>query len=114
MSLADKTEFERERDRLIGEVADSLGKALNALNTLNRNIESTANVGEGFRSVHGLWSQFADVMQSGSYTDAEEQPTPILPRNDETIRLPAGLAPGGGDDAALDLAASHGASDRSS
>ncbi|GAA5977906.1 hypothetical protein JCM11641_004325 [Rhodosporidiobolus odoratus] len=111
MSPQDQSDFGRERQRLIGEVAENLAKCITSLNQLNRNIEDTAAVGKGFDAVHSLWTQFADVMQSGSTADADEQPNPILPRNDETIRLPAGLAPGGGQDA-LDMAASQNSTGR--
>ncbi|GAA6032555.1 hypothetical protein JCM8097_004813 [Rhodosporidiobolus ruineniae] len=108
MSLVDKSDFERERDRLVADIADSLGKTITAVNQLNRNIENVTAAGSGVDAVHDLWSQFQDVMQSGSYADAEEQPNPILPRHDDTVRLPAGLAPGGGE-TALDLTASQAA-----
>ncbi|GAA5836639.1 hypothetical protein JCM11251_002684 [Rhodosporidiobolus azoricus] len=97
MSYADKSDFERERDRLEAEIAESLSKSVNAVNQLNRNIENVLHVSGGLEAVHNLWSQFQDVMQSGSYADAEEPPEPILARNDDTIRLPAGLTPGGGE-----------------
>ncbi|GAA6002890.1 hypothetical protein JCM10207_001884 [Rhodosporidiobolus poonsookiae] len=97
MSYADKSEFERERDRLVAEIAENLGKCLTATNQLNRNIENVVQVGTGFDAVHSLWTQFQSVVE-GSYATAEEPPNPILGRNDETLRLPAGLAPGGGED----------------
>ncbi|CEQ41984.1 hypothetical protein JCM21900_004844 [Sporobolomyces salmonicolor] len=96
MSYSDKSDFERERDRLVSEIAENLGKCVTAVNQLNRNIENVAQVGGGFDAVHALWAQFQQVMASG--TSVEQQPDPILHRsNDETARLPAGLAPGGGE-----------------
>ncbi|GAA6005672.1 DASH complex subunit DAD1 [Rhodotorula paludigena] len=99
MSYSDKSDFERERDRLVAEIAENLGKCVTSVNQLNRHIENVTQVGGGFDAVHSLWSQFEGVMaSSGSYADAEQQPDPILARQgDETARLPAGLAPGGGE-----------------
>jgi hypothetical protein len=48
----------------------NLGKCVSAVNQLNRNIENVTQVGDGIEPVHNLWSQFQDVMQSGSYADA--------------------------------------------
>ncbi|BGP00243.1 hypothetical protein RTG_01951 [Rhodotorula toruloides ATCC 204091] len=98
MSGSTRSDFERERDRLIAEIAENLGKCVTAVNQLNRNIENVTQVGGGFDAVHHLWASFQQVMANGSYAEAEQRPEPILGRsNDETIKLPAGLAPGGGE-----------------
>ncbi|ORY89773.1 DASH complex subunit Dad1-domain-containing protein [Leucosporidium creatinivorum] len=99
MSYSDKTDFERERDRLIAEIAENLAKCCSSVNQLNRNIENVIEVGKGFDSVHDLWKQFETVM-AGS-TDSEAPRDPILQRElpegtDETAILPPGIAPGGG------------------
>ncbi|BGP40862.1 hypothetical protein JCM10450v2_004866 [Rhodotorula kratochvilovae] len=99
MSYSDRSDFERERDKLIAEVADNLTKCLNSVNQLNRNIENVTAVGN-FESVHDLWSQFQDVVARGSYDEAVQQPDPILKSSrahDDTVRLPPGVAPGGGE-----------------
>ncbi|GAA5890590.1 hypothetical protein JCM8208_004925 [Rhodotorula glutinis] len=97
MSLPDKSSFERERDRLIAEIADNLGKCLNNINTLNRNIENVTAVGN-FESVHDLWSQFQDVVARGSYDDAVRQPDPIL--KGSRAHDDAGLSPVRGEELA--------------
>ncbi|TNY19433.1 DASH complex subunit Dad1-domain-containing protein [Rhodotorula diobovata] len=100
MSYSDRSDFDRERDRLIAEIADNLTKCLNSVNQLNRNIENVTAVGN-FESVHDLWSQFQDVVARGSYDEAVQQPDPILQSSrahDEAPRLPPpGGAPGGGE-----------------
>ncbi len=90
----DPTEFTRERDILIAEVAEvccsplalltrltllrppaltpspapaqALGRCVTNLNLLNRNIENVAVVGQGFEPVHTLWKQFEAVMANAS------------------------------------------------
>ncbi|GAA5848301.1 hypothetical protein JCM9279_001003 [Rhodotorula babjevae] len=99
MSQPDKSSFERERDRLIAEIADNLGKCLNGINTLNRNIENVTAVGN-FESVHDLWAQFQDVVARGSYDEAVRQPDPIL----KSSRAPddAHLSPERGEELPVD------------
>ncbi|GAA6061326.1 hypothetical protein JCM10212_003216 [Sporobolomyces blumeae] len=62
MTASDRSDFERERDRLVAEIAESLAKCVTATNQLNRNIENVTNVGAGFESVSNLWTQFGHVM----------------------------------------------------
>ncbi|KAF2458971.1 DASH complex subunit Dad1, partial [Lineolata rhizophorae] len=57
-----KTEFERQRDELVGEVAMSLEHVLQNINKLNRSLEGVIAVGNEFSSVEALWSQFENVM----------------------------------------------------
>lgn len=100
MSYADKTEFERERDRLIAEIAEvsrssadrdalqptrrvrlltpvarlqNLAKCCSSVNQLNRNIENVIEVGKGFDSVHDLWQQFETVMTGSDPVRGEVQ-----------------------------------------
>ncbi|POY71134.1 hypothetical protein BMF94_5891 [Rhodotorula taiwanensis] len=91
--------FERERDRLVAEIAENLGKCVTAVNQLNRNIENVTSVDDGFSSVYDTWSRFQQALANGSYADAEQPAPPqLLAReNDETIRLPPGIAPGRGE-----------------
>ena len=79
------SDFERERDRLIGEISEASGpcrvsigiqtdqgtpqnlaKCVTSVNQLNRNIESVTIVGAGFEPVHHLWKQFETVMGASS------------------------------------------------
>ncbi|GAA6051469.1 hypothetical protein JCM3770_004547 [Rhodotorula araucariae] len=106
MSYADRSDFDRERDRLIAEIADNLTKCLNSVNQLNRNIENVTAVGN-FESVHDLWSQFQDVVARGSFDDAVQQPDPILKASraqDETVRVTPGIVSGGGEVAQAEAA----------
>ncbi|GAA5964988.1 hypothetical protein JCM3765_004818 [Sporobolomyces pararoseus] len=95
--MSERTEFERERDRLVAEIAESLGKCVSSVNQLNRNIESVNTVGQGFDSVSNLWNQFSQVIYqpAGSHEEAVV-PERILER-DQDQKLPPGVVPGGGD-----------------
>ncbi|GAA5828932.1 hypothetical protein JCM3766R1_003870 [Sporobolomyces carnicolor] len=96
--MSERTEFERERDRLVAEIAESLGKCVSSVNQLNRNIESVNSVGQGFDSVANLWSKFSQVMYQPQ--DSREEaavPERILERDQDQAKLPVGVVPGGGD-----------------
>lgn len=54
------TYFEKQRDLLISEISISMDSVLNNLNSLNRSIESSVQVGKEFKSVSNLWSNFYD------------------------------------------------------
>ncbi|GAA5966514.1 hypothetical protein JCM8115_002701 [Rhodotorula mucilaginosa] len=99
MSTAhDSTAFERERDKLVAEIAENLGKCVTAVNQLNRNIEDVTSVDGGFSAVYSTWSRFQRALETGSYADSDQPPVEILARdNDETVRLPVGIAPGRGE-----------------
>lgn len=56
----DLTYFEKQRDLLISEISISMDSILNNLNSLNRSIESSIQVGQEFKSVSDLWSNFYD------------------------------------------------------
>lgn len=82
------SEFERERDRLVAEIAEvrrtprlpdpllahpsppypaqNLAKCVTSVNQLNRNIEAVTTVGAGFEPVQHLWQQFERVMGTSS------------------------------------------------
>ncbi|KAK4054679.1 hypothetical protein OIO90_003491 [Microbotryomycetes sp. JL221] len=105
MSSHDRSNFERERDKLIAEIAENLAKCCSNVNQLNRNMDNVVEVGRGFDAVDDLWMQFQTVMANGvgPQDSARDQ---ILPRElpqgtDETAMLPKYLAPGGGDVVAL-------------
>ncbi|SGY13756.1 BQ5605_C010g05964 [Microbotryum silenes-dioicae] len=99
--------FERERSRLIAEIAEAT-KCVTSANALNRNIENVASVSSGFEPVHALWNQFQTVMLNGSVGNHETTRTepPILAPHfpsgvDGHAILPHGLAPGQGETALL-------------
>ncbi|GAA5871502.1 hypothetical protein JCM16303_000775 [Sporobolomyces ruberrimus] len=95
--MNERTDFERERDRLVAEIAENLGKCVSSVNQLNRNIESVNSVGQGFDSVSNLWNQFSQVMyQPAGSHDETLAPERILEREQDQ-KLPSGVVPGGGD-----------------
>lgn len=62
--------FEKQRDALIGQVAQSLEQIIMNLNILNRNAESFIAVGKEFESMSTLWKMFHDVL-------SQEEPYPL-------------------------------------
>ncbi|CAO1627719.1 unnamed protein product [Parajaminaea phylloscopi] len=56
--------FVRERERLVAEIAESLGQVLNNSNALNRKLEESILVGKEFEPVAALWGRFAGMMSS--------------------------------------------------
>ncbi|CAO1630490.1 unnamed protein product [Jaminaea pallidilutea] len=54
--------FLRERERLVGEIAESMGQILNHSNALNRKLEESILVGKGFEPMSVLWGRFASMM----------------------------------------------------
>lgn len=56
LDMASST-FLRERERLVAEIAEGLGRLGSNLNALNRNIEAVGQVGEQFAPVADLWVQ---------------------------------------------------------
>ncbi|GAA5988053.1 hypothetical protein JCM10908_002045 [Rhodotorula pacifica] len=98
MTTLDTTAFERERDKLVAEIAENLGKCVTAVNALNRNIENVTSVDGGFSAVYSTWSKFQQALETGSFADRDQPPPEILAReNDETVRLLVGIAPGRGE-----------------
>ena len=88
----DAAPFERERDKLVAEIAEvsssplgtcvlkltspppwasqNLGKCVTAVNQLNRNIEDVTSVDGGFSAVYSTWSRFQRALETGSYADS--------------------------------------------
>ncbi|KTW28831.1 hypothetical protein T552_01460 [Pneumocystis carinii B80] len=64
--------FEKQRDALIGQVAQSMEQIITNLNILNRNMESFIAVGKEFESVSTLWKMFHDVLSQEHYPMQEE------------------------------------------
>ncbi|PWN29281.1 hypothetical protein BDZ90DRAFT_104553 [Jaminaea rosea] len=54
--------FLRERQRLVAEIAESIGQILNHSNALNRKLEESLLVGHEFEPVARLWGNFAASM----------------------------------------------------
>ncbi|KAG4301010.1 hypothetical protein PCK1_002709 [Pneumocystis canis] len=69
--------FEKQREVLIGQVAQSMEQIITNLNILNRNMESFISVGKEFESVSTLWKIFHDVL-------SREDPYPLPEEIQET------------------------------
>ncbi|KAL1994776.1 hypothetical protein VTN49DRAFT_963 [Thermomyces lanuginosus] len=66
------TEFERQRELLIREIALGMENVLQNINRLNRNLESIIAVGNEFSSVEALWSQFENFMGPAARPEQSE------------------------------------------
>ncbi|PWN23589.1 hypothetical protein BCV69DRAFT_295907 [Microstroma glucosiphilum] len=64
--------FLRERERLLGEIAESMGQILNNSNALNRKLEESILVGKEFEPVAALWGRFASSMASMGVPNPQE------------------------------------------
>lgn len=94
--------FERERDKLVAEIAEvqalrpahpphspswltstlapppqNLAKCVTAVNQLNRNIEDVTSVDGGFSAVYTTWSRFQRALETGSFADSVRPPSPV-------------------------------------
>ncbi|KAL7411246.1 DASH complex subunit Dad1-domain-containing protein [Mrakia frigida] len=58
-----RTEFEREQDRLINEIANDFEEVLSDANALNRRVEEATGVGSGFETIAKLWGRFGELMR---------------------------------------------------
>lgn len=65
--------FEKQRDYLVQEIASAMDSVVNNLETLNRSLNESIQVGKEFENVGRLWSSFYDgELKGGQMTqDAE-------------------------------------------
>ncbi|KAI0269864.1 hypothetical protein BC834DRAFT_819819 [Gloeopeniophorella convolvens] len=86
----DRTFFDRERERLAGEITTGFEELLSSSNILNRKLEEVLGMTREYDTIAGLWGRFhelmrgqqkGDVVSSSSSTAAaaEEQPPLGLP-----------------------------------
>ncbi|WFD29138.1 tRNA (guanine(10)-N(2))-methyltransferase [Malassezia sp. CBS 17886] len=54
--------FERERERLVSEIAASVETLIGTNNAVNRKLEEHIAVGKGFESISELWGRFSELM----------------------------------------------------
>ncbi|SNX86702.1 related to DAD1 - essential subunit of the Dam1 complex [Melanopsichium pennsylvanicum] len=54
--------FERERNRLIGDISKGVESILGNSNVLNRKLEESISVGKEFHPISQLWSKFETIM----------------------------------------------------
>ncbi|CAD6576750.1 MAG: hypothetical protein CYPHOPRED_006083 [Cyphobasidiales sp. Tagirdzhanova-0007] len=92
--------FELEREKLIGNVSENLGKLISSVNVLNRNIEANVAVGSQFDGVSRLWREFERVL---AHSSDDQLPTTLPPvescapgRDTADGEESFGLAPGAG------------------
>ncbi|KAI0689704.1 hypothetical protein BC835DRAFT_1510885 [Cytidiella melzeri] len=60
----DHTYFERERDRLIVEVAAAFEKLLPRSNNMNRKLEEVLEATREYETIAALWHSFHELMKS--------------------------------------------------
>lgn len=58
------TSFETQRDHLVQEVAAAMDSVVRNLETLNRTLNDSVQVGKEFENVGRLWSTFYDSIQT--------------------------------------------------
>lgn len=68
--------FEKQRDMLIQEIANSVDSVVYNLEILNRSLNESIQIGKEFDDVGRLWSHFYDgVNQAKEINDKNEKPT---------------------------------------
>ncbi|KAI8054469.1 DASH complex subunit Dad1 [Syncephalis plumigaleata] len=56
--------FERERDNLINEIAQSMEEVIANMNLLNKNLENIVTLGRDFEHISELWASFRNSIVS--------------------------------------------------
>ncbi|CEH14948.1 DASH complex subunit Dad1 [Ceraceosorus bombacis] len=64
-----KSFFEKERERLVVEIAEGIGTIIDHSNALNRKLEESISVGKEFEPIAGLWGRFTEVMRAAGIPD---------------------------------------------
>ncbi|KDQ09885.1 hypothetical protein BOTBODRAFT_164386 [Botryobasidium botryosum FD-172 SS1] len=59
----DPSFFEKERDRLVGEITGSFEVLISESNILNRKLEEILGVGKEFETISALWGRFHQLVQ---------------------------------------------------
>ncbi|KAI9465462.1 hypothetical protein BJY52DRAFT_1113667 [Lactarius psammicola] len=72
----DRPFFDRERDRLAGEIGIGFEELLSSSNILNRKLEEVLGMTREYDSIAGLWARFHELMkgQKEDVVSLEEQP----------------------------------------
>ncbi|KAI0300245.1 DASH outer kinetochore protein, partial [Russula brevipes] len=71
----DRSFFDRERDRLTGEIATGFEELLSSSNILNRKLEEVLGITREYDTVAGLWRQVHELMKRQTdVMSLEEQP----------------------------------------
>ncbi|SGZ52370.1 CIC11C00000000905 [Sungouiella intermedia] len=66
--------FEKQRDYLVQEIASAMDSVVANLDTLNRSLNESIQVGKEFENVGRLWSSFYDGELKNGQGDAQEVP----------------------------------------
>jgi len=67
--------FDRERDKLTGEIATGFEELLSASNILNRKLEEVLGMTREYDTIAGLWGRFHELMKGQKdVVSLEEQP----------------------------------------
>jgi len=71
----DRTFFNRERDKLAGEIATGFEELLSSSNVLNRKLEEVLGMTREYDTIAGLWGRFHELMKGQKdVVSLEEQP----------------------------------------
>ncbi|KAI0316806.1 hypothetical protein OF83DRAFT_1059724 [Amylostereum chailletii] len=62
-SEEETTFFERERDRLSGEIATGFEELLSSSNLVNRKLEEVLGMTREYQTIAALWSSFHELMR---------------------------------------------------
>jgi len=71
--------FERERDKLSGEITAGFEELLSSSNNLNRKLEEVLGMTREYETIAALWNSFHDLMRGHRANDAAEDKGPGLP-----------------------------------
>ncbi|KAJ1932242.1 hypothetical protein FBU59_006439 [Linderina macrospora] len=71
-TLGGRTQFEREKERLVIEINQGLDILNRNFIQLNQNLESAVALGKNFDRVAQLWSEFGEIINPPVYDDAAE------------------------------------------
>ncbi|KZP31430.1 DASH outer kinetochore protein [Athelia psychrophila] len=75
----DQTFFERERDKLSGEITAGFEELLSSSNNLNRKLEEVLGMTREYETIAALWKSFHELMRGQQASDAAEDKGPGLP-----------------------------------
>ncbi|KAA1478934.1 hypothetical protein DENSPDRAFT_743144, partial [Dentipellis sp. KUC8613] len=71
--------FERERDRLAGEITSDFEELLSSCNILNRQLEEVLGMTREYETIASLWSSFHELMRGRSCAMVGGESRPGLP-----------------------------------
>jgi len=71
--------FEKERDRLSGEITAGFEELLLSSNVLNRKLEEIVGMTREYETIASLWNSFHELMRGQKAGDMNEDTGPGLP-----------------------------------